>query len=226
MNVIRKEIDLGGQLLTLETGEIARQAHSVVARMGDTMVLVAVTAAREPRPGAEFFPLTVDFVERSYAAGRIPGGFFKREGRPSEKAVLTSRLIDRALRPLFPKSFRNEINVVATVLSADDKVDPDIPAFIGASAAMTLAGLPFQGPVGAVRVGYIDGALVLNPSYEDTRKSALNLVVAGIESAVMMVESEAGELPESVMLDAVTFGHEQMQVAIRAIREMAAEAGV
>jgi polyribonucleotide nucleotidyltransferase len=226
VDIIRKEIDFGGETLTLETGEIARQAYSVVARMGDTVVLVAVTAAREPRPGADFFPLTVDFVERSYAAGRIPGGFFKREGRPTEKAVLTSRLIDRALRPLFPKGFRNEINVVATVLSADDRVDPDVPAFAGASAALMLSGVPFLGPVGAARVGYRNGSFLLNPSYQDTRESALNLVVAGTADAVMMVESEARELPEAVMLDAVSFGHRHAQAVIAGIREFVAQVEV
>ncbi len=165
MKFIRKEVQLGKHLLTLETGEIAKQAYSVMVRMGDTMVLVAVTASKGIRPGQDFFPLTVDFIERTYAAGRIPGGF-KREGRPTEKAILTSRLIDRAMRPLFPKGFYNEVQVVPTVLSADDEIDPDIPALIGASAALMLSGLPFKGPVAATRVGYQDGAYVINPTYK------------------------------------------------------------
>ncbi|HCO43821.1 MAG TPA: polyribonucleotide nucleotidyltransferase, partial [Gammaproteobacteria bacterium] len=226
MKLIRKEIPFGRHTLSLETGEIAKQAHSVMVRMGDTVVLVAVTASKSVKPGQDFFPLTVDFVERTYAAGRIPGGFFKREARPSEKAILTSRLIDRALRPLFPKGFYNEVQVVPTVLSADDEVDPDIPAMIGASAAMMLAGVPFQGPVGAARIGYKDGAFVLNPSYKETAESDLNLVVAGTSEGVIMVESEASMLPESVMLDGVLFGQEAFLPVLQAIREMAQEAGV
>ena len=226
MKLIRKEIPFGRHTLSLETGEIAKQAHSVMVRMGDTVVLVAVTASKSVKPGQDFFPLTVDFVERTYAAGRIPGGFFKREARPSEKAILTSRLIDRALRPLFPKGFYNEVQVVPTVLSADDEVDPDIPAMIGASAAMMLAGLPFQGPVGAARIGYKDGAFVLNPSYKETAESDLNLVVAGTSEGVIMVESEASMLPESVMLDGVLFGQQAFLPVLQAIREMAQEAGV
>ncbi len=226
VKLIRKEVQFGKHLLTLETGEIAKQAFSVMVRMGDTMVLTAVTASKGVKPGQDFFPLTVDFVERSYAAGRIPGGFFKREARPSEKAILTSRLIDRAMRPLFPKGFYNEVQVVPTVLSADDEVDPDILGMIGASAALMLSGLPFQGPVGAARVGYKDGAFVLNPSYKETAESDLNLVVAGTASSVLMVESEAKMLPESVMLDGVMFGHQAIQPVIEAILALAAEAGV
>ena len=226
MKLIRKEIPFGRHTLSLETGEIAKQAHSVMVRMGDTVVLVAVTASKSVKPGQDFFPLTVDFVERTYAAGRIPGGFFKREARPSEKAILTSRLIDRAMRPLFPKGFYNEVQVVPTVLSADDEVDPDIPAMIGASAALMLSGVPFQGPVGAARIGYKDGAFVLNPSYKETAESDLNLVVAGTSAGVIMVESEASMLPESVMLDGVLFGQQAFQPVLQAIREMAQEAGV
>jgi polyribonucleotide nucleotidyltransferase len=226
VKLIRKEIPFGRHTLSLETGEIAKQAHSVMVRMGDTVVLVAVTASKSVKPGQDFFPLTVDFVERTYAAGRIPGGFFKREARPSEKAILTSRLIDRAMRPLFPKGFYNEVQVVPTVLSADDEVDPDIPAMIGASAALMLSGVPFQGPVGAARIGYKDGAFVLNPSYKETAESDLNLVVAGTSAGVIMVESEASMLPESVMLDGVLFGQQAFQPVLQAIREMAQEAGV
>jgi polyribonucleotide nucleotidyltransferase len=226
VKLIRKEIPFGRHTLSLETGEIAKQAYSVMVRMGDTVVLVAATASKSVRPGQDFFPLTVDFVERTYAAGRIPGGFFKREARPSEKAILTSRLIDRAMRPLFPKGFYNEVQVVPTVLSADDEVDPDIPAMIGASAALMLSGLPFQGPVGAARIGYKDGAFVLNPSYKETAESDLNLVVAGTAEGVIMVESEANMLPESVMLDGVLFGQQAFQPVLQAIREMAQEAGV
>ena len=226
MKLIRKEVQFGKHLLTLETGEIAKQAFSVMVRMGDTMVLTAVTASRSVRPGQDFFPLTVDFIERTYAAGRIPGGFFKREGRPSEKAILTSRLIDRAMRPLFPKGFYNEVQVVPTVLSADDEIDPDIPGLIGASAALMLSGLPFQGPVAAARVGYKDGAFIVNPTYKETADSDLNLVVAGTASSVLMVESEAKMLSESVMLDGVMFGHQAIQPVIEAILELVAEAGV
>ena len=226
MKLVRKEVQFGKHLLTLETGEIAKQAFSVMARMGDTMVLTAVTASKSVKPGQDFFPLTVDFIERTYAAGRIPGGFFKREARPSEKAILTSRLIDRAMRPLFPKGFYNEVQVVPTVLSADDEVDPDILGMIGASAALMLSGLPFQGPVGAARVGYKDGAFILNPTYAETAESELNLVVAGTASSVLMVESEAKMLPESVMLDGVMFGHQAMQAVIETIHALVAEAGV
>ena len=226
MNPIKKTFTYGSHQVTLETGEIARQAHgAVVCTMDDTVVLAAVTAAKEARPGQEFFPLTVDYAEKTYAAGKIPGGFFKREGRPSEKETLTSRLIDRPIRPLFPDGFYNEVQVVAQVLSLNPEVDSDIPAMIAVSAALTLSGIPFNGPIGACRVGYVGGQYVLNPTMTQLKESQLNLVVAGTEQGVMMVESEAVELPEDVMLGAVTFGHEQMQAAIQAIHELAETAG-
>jgi polyribonucleotide nucleotidyltransferase len=193
--------------------------------MGDTVVLVTAVAMREASPGRDFFPLTVNYQERTYAAGRIPGGFFRREGRPSEKETLTSRLIDRPLRPLFPEGFYNEVQVVATVVSLDPDTDPDIPSMIGASAALALSGVPFNGPIGAARVGYKDGQYLLNPGLEALKDSQLDLVVAGTESAVLMVESEAQELPEDVMLGAVMYGHEQMQAVIKAINELVAVAG-
>ncbi len=226
MKSIKKTFSLGRHQVTLETGEIARQADgAVLVTMDDTVVLVACTARRDVKEGQDFFPLTVDYQEKTYAAGRIPGGFFKREGRPSEKEILTSRLIDRPLRPLFPDGFFNEVQVIATVLSINPEVDSDIPAMIGASAAVTLAGIPFDGPIGAARVGYIDGEYVLNPTKTELEASKLNLVVAGTEQAVLMVESEANELSEEAMLGAVVYGHEQMQVAIRAINELADEGG-
>ena len=226
MTPIKKTIPFGPRELVLETGEIARQASgAVLVNLGDTTVLVTVVGARSAQPGRDFFPLTVDYIEKTYAAGKIPGGFFKREGRPTEKETLTSRLIDRPLRPLFPDGFRNEVQVIATVLSLDTEINPDIPALIGASAALAVSGLPFDGPVGAARVGYIDGEFVLNPTFEQTAASDLELVVAGTRNAVLMVESEANVLSESVMLDAVMFGHEQMQAAIGAIEALAAEAG-
>ena len=210
--------------MTLETGEIARQAHgAVMVSMDDTMVLVTVVGMKDVKPGQDFFPLTVDYQERTYAAGKIPGGFFKREGRPSEKEILTSRLIDRPLRPLFPEGFYNEVQIVATVMSSNNEIDPDIVAMLGASAAMAISGLPFDGPIGAARVGYIGGEYVLNPTATELPTSTLNLVVAGTQQAVLMVESEAQELPEDVMLGAVVFGHEQMQAAIDAINELADE---
>ena len=223
---IKKSIPYGRNTLTLETGEIARQAGgAVLASLGDSVVLVSVVAAKHSKPGQDFFPLTVDYQEKTYAAGRIPGGFFKREGRPSEKETLTSRLIDRPIRPLFPDGFYNEVQVVATVLSVDPEIDPDIPALIGASAAISLSGIPFNGPIAAARVGYIDGQYVLNPSKTElTTTSKLDLVVAGTEAAVLMVESEAKELPEEVMLGAVVFGHQQQQAVIDAIHELV-EAG-
>src|SRR5438128_2079785 len=222
----RKSIPYGKHTLTLETGEIARQAGgAVLVSMDDTVVLATVVGAREAKPGQGFFPLTVDYQEKTYAAGRIPGGFFKREGRPSEKEILTSRLIDRPLRPLFPDGFFNEVQVIATVLSINPEVDSDIPAMLGASAAVTLSGIPFEGPIGAARVGYIDGEYILNPTKTELETSKLNLVVAGTEQGVLMVESEAGELPEDVMLGAVVFGHDQMQAAINAINELADEGG-
>src|SRR5262245_63889528 len=193
--------------------------------MGDPVVLVTAVGRREAVAGRDFFPLTVNYVEKTYAAGRIPGGFFKREGRPSEKETLTSRLIDRPIRPLFPEGFYNEVQVVATVLSLDPEIDSDIPAMLGASAALCLSGVPFKGPIGAAKVGYRDGKYLLNPTTTDLQTSALDLVVAGTADAVLMVESEAERLPEAVMLGAVVYGHEQMQVAIRAIKELAAEAG-
>jgi polyribonucleotide nucleotidyltransferase len=224
---IKKSITYGRHQLTLETGEIARQAHgAVIVTMDDTVVLVTVVGEKNAKQGQDFFPLTVDYQERSYAAGRIPGSFFKREGRPSEKEILTSRLIDRPIRPLFPDSFYNEVQIVATVLSSDNEVDADIPAMIGASAALVLSGIPFDGPVGAARIGYINGEYVLNPTTTELTETQLNLVVAGTQHAVLMVESEAIELPEEVMLGAVMFGHQQMQAAINVINELADEAGV
>ena len=225
-NITKKSIQYGAHTLTLETGEISRQADSaVLVSYGDTVVLVAVTSKSEVKEGQDFFPLTVDYMEKTYAAGKIPGGFFKREGRPSEKETLTSRLIDRPLRPLFPEAFYNEVQVVATVLSSDPEIDADIPAIIGASAAMSLSGIPFFGPLGAARVGYIDGEYILNPSKTELETTELDLVVAATETAVMMVESEAKELSEEIMLGAVVYGHEQMQAVITMINDMTAEAG-
>ncbi|SDA25694.1 polyribonucleotide nucleotidyltransferase [Nitrosospira sp. Nsp18] len=224
---IKKSITYGSHQLTLETGEIARQAHgAVMVTMDDTVVLVTVVGAKNAKQGQDFFPLTVDYQERTYAAGRIPGSFFKREGRPSEKEILTSRLIDRPIRPLFPESFYNEVQIVATVLSSDNEVDADIPALLGASAALVLSGIPFDGPIGAARVGYINGEYILNPSTAELKQTQLNLVVAGTQRAVLMVESEALELSEEIMLGAVVYGHQQMQVVIDAISELADEAGV
>ena len=226
MNVIRKTINYGRHTLTLETGEVARQAHgAVVVNMDDTVVLVTVVGKKDVKPGQDFLPLTVDYQERTYAAGKIPGGFFKREGRPSEKETLTSRLIDRPIRPLFPEGFFNEIQVIATVVSSNNEVDSDIPAMIGASAALAISGIPFNGPIGAARVGYLDGEYVLNPTATELKSSRLNLVVAGTRQAVLMVESEAMELTEDVMLGAVVFGHQQMQAVIDTINELADEAG-
>ena len=226
MKSIKKTFQFGRHEVTLETGEIARQADgAVLVTMDDTVVLVTCVGRRDVKVGQDFFPLTVDYQEKTYAAGRIPGGFFKREGRPSEKEILTSRLIDRPLRPLFPDGFYNEVQVIATVLSINPEVDSDIPAMIGASAAVTLSGIPFDGPIGAARVGYLDGQYVLNPTKTELETSQLNLVVAGTEQAVLMVESEAQQLSEEVMLGAVMYGHEQMQAAIRAINELADEGG-
>ncbi|HUQ26739.1 MAG TPA: polyribonucleotide nucleotidyltransferase, partial [Burkholderiales bacterium] len=225
MNPIKKTFTYGSHQVTLETGEIARQAHgAVLVTMDDTVVLAAVTASKNAKPGQDFFPLTVDYAEKTYAAGKIPGGFFKREGRPTEKETLTSRLIDRPIRPLFPDGFYNEVQVVAQVLSLNPEVDSDIPAMIGVSAALTLSGVPFNGPIGACRVGYIDGQYILNPTATQLKESKLNLVVAGTEQGVMMVESEALELSEDIMLGGVTYGHEQMQAAIQAINELAEQA--
>jgi len=226
LNPTKKTFPYGSHQVSLESGEIARQAHgAVVCTMDDTVVLATVVAAKEPRTGQDWFPLTVDYVEKTYAAGKIPGGFFKREGRPSEKETLTSRLIDRPIRPLFPDGFFNEVQVVATVLSLNPEVDSDIPAMLAVSAALTLSGLPFNGPIGAARVGYVGGQYVLNPTMSQLKESQLNLVVAGTEQGVLMVESEALELPEDVMLGAVGFGHEQMHAAIQAIHELSEEAG-
>ncbi len=226
MSAFSKSFAYGGQTVTIETGELARQADaSVKVSMGDTVVLVTAVAKTTPVPGRDFFPLTVNYIEKTYAAGKIPGGFFKREGRPTEKETLTSRLIDRPLRPLFPDAFYNDVQVVATVLSLDPTIDPDIPALLGASAAVSLSGIPFNGPIGAARVGYKDGQYLLNPTSTDMVGSQLDLVVAGTEQAVMMVESEAQGLSEEVMLGAVVFGHKGMQVAISAIRELVAQAG-
>jgi polyribonucleotide nucleotidyltransferase len=218
----RKDISWGGQLLTLETGKIARQADgAVVARLGDTIVLCTVVGARSVKPGQDFFPLTVNYQEKAFAAGKIPGGFFKREGRPNENETLVSRLIDRPLRPLFPDGFRNEVQVVATVLSHDLENNPDVVALVGCSAALTLSGIPFFGPVGGARVAYIDGAYVLNPTAAQMQQSQLDLMVAGTAEGVLMVESEAQELSEDVMLGAVEFGHKSFQAVIQGIIELA-----
>jgi len=224
---ITKSFQYGAHTVTLETGEIARQASGAcVASMGETVVLATAVTSKEAMPGKDFFPMTVDYQEKTFAAGRIPGGFFKREGRPSEKEILTSRLIDRPVRPLFPEGFTNEVQIIATVISVDPDIDPDIVSMIGASAALKLSGAPFNGPIGAVRVGYRDGKYLLNPGNKELVDSQLNLVVAGTAKAVLMVESEAKELSEEVMLGAVMFGHEQMQAAINAINELVKDAGV
>jgi polyribonucleotide nucleotidyltransferase len=226
VTVFKKTFPYGSHSVTLETGELARQADgAVLASMGQTVVLVTACAQKSAVPGRDFFPLTVNYIEKTYAAGRIPGGFFKREGRPTERETLTSRLIDRPIRPLFPDGFSNEVQVVATVVSLDPDIDADIPALLGASAALTIAGLPFNGPIGAARVGYKDGKYLLNPTRADQAQSQLELVVAGTQPAVLMVESEAQVLSEETMLGAVVFGHEQMQIAIKNIRELAAEVG-
>ena len=218
MTVCKKSFGFGPHTVTIETGELARQANgSVLVTMGDTVVLVTACAEAQPRPGRDFFPLTVNYQEKTYAAGRIPGGFFRREGRPSERETLTSRLIDRPIRPLFPDGFLNDVQVVATVLSLDPEILADIPAMLGASAALCLSGVPFKGPIGGARVSYRNGKYELNPNRTDLTASQLDLVVAGTEQAVLMVESEASGLPEEVMLGAVVYGHEQMQVAIKAI---------
>ena len=217
-----KSFQYGQHTVTIETGEIARQAAGAVkVSMGETVVLVAVTANKEVKAGQDFFPLTVDYLERTYAAGKIPGGFFKREGKQSEKEILTSRLIDRPIRPLFPEGFFHDIQIVDTVVSVDPEIDSDIPAMIGASAALVLSGVPFAGPIGAARVGYLNGEYVLNPTKTQLAKSQLDLVVAGTAQAVLMVESEAQILPEDVMLGAVVYGHNEMQAVIRAINELA-----
>jgi polyribonucleotide nucleotidyltransferase len=221
-----KTFQYGDHEVTLETGQVARQANgAVVVRMGGTVVMVTAVGQREADPGRPFFPLTVNYQEKFYAAGRIPGGFFKREGRPTEKETLTCRLIDRPIRPLFPKGFMNEVQIIATLMSSDTQIDGDIPAMIGTSAALALSGMPFNGPIGAARVGYIDGNYVLNPTASQLENSALDLVVAGTENAVLMVESEAKLLSEDIMLGAVTFGHEASKAVVQAVRELAAEAG-
>jgi polyribonucleotide nucleotidyltransferase len=223
---IKKTFTWGAHTVTLETGEIARQAGgAVVVNMADTVVIASACASRNVKPGQDFFPLTVDYVEKFYAAGRIPGGFFKREGRPTEKETLTSRLIDRPIRPLFPDGFYNEVQIIAIVLSQNPEVDADIPAMIAASAALAISGVPFNGPIGAARVGYANGQYLLNPTASELASSQLNLVVAGTEAAVLMVESEARELSEEIMLGAVVYGHEQMRHAIRAINELVEIAG-
>jgi polyribonucleotide nucleotidyltransferase len=227
VNPIKKTFQYGAHEVTLETGEIARQAGGAVfVTMADTVVMVTVVASRTADPGRGFFPLTVDYQEKTYAAGKIPGGFFKREGRPNEKETLTCRLIDRPIRPLFPKGFMNEVQVVANVVSSNPEIDADILALLGTSAALAISGIPFNGPIGAARVGYLDGEYILNPTATQLTESDLNLVVAGTRNAVLMVESEANCLSESVMLGSVVFGHEQMQNAIQAIEEFAAETKV
>jgi polyribonucleotide nucleotidyltransferase len=226
VSVCKKSFKFGPHTVTLETGEWARQANgAVTVTMGDTVVLVTACAEAQPRPGRDFFPLTVNYQEKTYAAGKIPGGFFRREGRPSERETLTSRLIDRPIRPLFPDGFLNDVQVVATVMSLDPEILADIPAMLGASAALCLSGVPFKGPIGGARVGYRNGQFELNPNRTDLAASQLDLVVAGTAQAVLMVESEAAGLSEEAMLGAVVFGHQQMQVAIQAINELTAEAG-
>jgi polyribonucleotide nucleotidyltransferase len=226
VNSVKKTVQYGEHTLSLETGKVARQASgSIIASLGETSVMVTVVGKKQVQPGQGFFPLTVNYQERTYSAGKIPGGFFKREGRPSEKETLTCRLIDRPLRPLFPKGFLNEVQVIATVMALDPAIDPDIPAMIGASAALTISGIPFSGPIGGARVGYINGEYVLNPSKEQLEASELDLVVAGTDSAVLMVESEASELSEEVMLGSVMFGHEALQAPIALINELKAEVG-
>lgn len=226
MNIVKKSFTLGKHTITLETGRVARQANgAVLASMDDTQVLVTVVGSKEMRPGQDFFPLSVDYVEKTYAAGKIPGGFLKREGRPSEKETLTSRLIDRPIRPLFPAGFMNEVQVIITVISSNSNVDPDMIAMLGVSAAVSISGIPFNGPIGGSRVGYKDGEYILNPTYSELETSDLDMVVAGTDEAVLMVESEANELSEEVMLGAVMYAHDQFQVAIDNIKEFAAEVG-
>ena len=226
-NIVRKTFQFGKDTVTLETGKVARQATgAVVVTMGDTQILATAVGKKQVKPGQDFFPLTVNYQEKTYAAGKIPGGFFKREGRPTEKETLTSRLIDRPIRPLFPKGFMNEVQIVCTVISASKDQDPDIAAMIGASAALAISGIPFLEPIGAARVGYNDSeGYVLNPSISDLEGSALDMVVAGTKSAVLMVESEAKQLTEDQMLGAVLFAHDAMQVVVDAIVEFKAEAG-
>src|SRR5579864_3768119 len=221
-NTIVEEIEWGGRKLTLETGRVARQADgAVLATYGESVVLATVVGEHEPRPDLDFFPLTVNYQEKYFAAGKIPGGYFKREGRPTERETLVSRLIDRPIRPLFAEGYRNETQVIVTVLSHDMENDPDIVALVAASAALTISGVPFMGPIGAARVGYINNEYVLNTQIDEMPLSKLDLVVAGTADAVLMVESEAQELSEHVMLGAVMFGHQQMQLAIGAIIRLA-----
>ena len=225
-NKVTKTFQWGQHSVTLETGEIARQAGgAVIVNIEDTMVLATVVGAKNAKPGQDFFPLTVDYIEKTYAAGKIPGSFFKREGRPSELETLTSRLIDRPLRPLFPEGFYNEVQVVIHVLSLNPEIAADIPALIGASAALAISGIPFNGPIGAARVGYINGEYVLNPTKAQLAESKMDLVVAGTQAAVLMVESEAQQLTEEVMLGGVVFGHEQGNIAIAAINDLVRDAG-
>ena len=227
MNIVQKSFALGNSQITFETGRIARQAHGAVfASMDDTQVLVSVVGANEARAGQSFFPLSVDYIEKTYAAGKIPGGFLKREGRPSEKETLTSRLIDRPIRPLFPNGYMNEVQVMIQVISANKNVDPDMLAMIATSAALAISGAPFKGPIGAARVGYQDGNYIINPTYSDLKTSDLDMVVAGTKDAVLMVESQANELSEDIMLGAVMYAHEQFQVVIDSVAEFAKEVGV
>ena len=227
MNIVQKSFALGNSKITFETGRIARQAHGAVfASMDDTQVLVSVVGANEARAGQSFFPLSVDYIEKTYAAGKIPGGFLKREGRPSEKETLTSRLIDRPIRPLFPNGYMNEVQVMIQVISANKNVDPDMLAMIATSAALSISGVPFKGPIGAARVGYQEGNYIINPTYSDLKTSDLDMVVAGTKDAVLMVESEANELSEDVMLGAVMYAHQQFQVVIDSVAEFAKEVGV
>jgi polyribonucleotide nucleotidyltransferase len=226
VSAIKKSFKYGEHTVTIETGELARQADgAVLVTMNETVVLVTAVGLKKATPGRDFFPLTVNYIEKTYAAGRIPGGFFKREGRPTEKETLTSRLIDRPIRPLFPEGFINDVQVVAQVISVNSEMDPDIASLLGASAALAISGMPFLGPIGGARVGYVDGKYILNPTTTQLSTSQLDLVVAGTAEGVLMVESEAAGLNEEVMLGAVTFGHEQMQIAIKTINELAAEAG-
>ena len=227
MNIVQKSFTFGNSQITFETGRVARQAHgAVLASMDDTQVLVSVVGAKEAKPGQSFFPLSVDYIEKTYAAGKIPGGFLKREGRPSEKETLTSRLIDRPIRPLFPNGYMNEVRVMIQVISANKNVDPDVLAMLGTSAALAISGVPFKGPIGAARVGFKDGSYIVNPTYSELETSELDMVVAGTKDAVLMVESEASELSEEVMLGGVMYAHEQFQVVIDNVAEFAKEVGI
>ena len=227
MKIVQKSFTFGNSQISFETGRVARQAHgAVLASMDDTQVLVSVVGAKEAKPGQSFFPLSVDYIEKTYAAGKIPGGFLKREGRPSEKETLTSRLIDRPIRPLFPNGYMNEVQVMIQVISSNKNVDPDVLAMIATSAALAISGVPFKGPIGAARVGYQDGNYIINPTYSDLESSELDMVVAGTKDAVLMVESEASELSEDIMLGAVMYAHEQFQVVIDSVAEFAKEVGV